>query len=257
MNTDIKQIKEFLDYKADFYNNKWFIEEDPISVPHRFTAKNDIEIAAFFTALISWGKRASIIQSANKLMGFIDDSPYEFVMNHNATDLHKLEPWVYRTFNSRDLCEMIAALKTIYSRSQSLELFFENKSIFEGLNSLRNSILIQPHSKHLEKHISKVSDGAAAKRLNMFLRWMVRSDNKGVDFGIWKNISPASLMIPLDVHTGRVARSLGLLQRKSDDWKAVEEITSLLRQFDPNDPVKYDFALFGLGIYEGFTKFDT
>jgi len=182
----------------------------------------------------------------------LDDSPYDFVKNHNSADLQRLKPWVYRTFNCTDLCEMISALKTIYNHSQSLESLFINRSIYDGLAYLRTAILAQPHSKHLEKHISNVNAGAAAKRLNMFLRWMVRSDNKGVDFGIWQNISPASLMMPLDVHTGRVARSLGLLKRKSDDWKAVEELTTVLRQFDPDDPVKYDFALFGIGVYEGF-----
>ncbi len=252
MNSGFENVKEYLDYKAAFYNNSWFVEEDPVSVPHRYTNSSDIEISGLLTALISWGKRKSIIQSANRLMDLLDDSPYEFVINHNSADLQKLKPWVYRTFNSTDLCEMISALKTIYIHSQSLESLFTNRSIYDGLVYLRNAIFAQPHSKHLEKHISNVNAGAAAKRLNMFLRWMVRNDNKGVDFGIWKNISPASLMMPLDVHSGRVARSLGLLKRKSDDWKAVEELTTVLRQFDPDDPVKYDFALFGIGVYEGF-----
>ncbi len=246
-------IRDLLENRYELYNQLSFIDTDPISIPHRFSSKADIEIAGLLTALISWGRRKAIIDAANNMMGLIDHDPYNFVMHHEKSDLAPLCKFVYRTFNGNDLINSIKALQHIYIKYEGLEnIFTHNSGIFGGLVEFRRIVLQLHHERRFEKHIANVAGGAAAKRLNMFLRWMVRNDRRGVDFGIWTNISASQLYIPLDVHTGQVARKMQLLTRNANDWKAVLELTSTLGTFDPDDPVKYDFALFGLGVFEDF-----
>lgn len=249
-------FKEFLDSKVIEYNNPKFIESDPIQVPHQFSKKEDVEIAAFLTATIAWGNRKSIINNAHRMMDLLDQSPYDYVMNHQETDLQKLEGFVHRTFNSIDLITFISGLQHIYKKHDGLERVFKK---YEEEDSLQNSIHFFKkvffeieHLPRTQKHISDPLKNSAAKRINMFLRWMVRPSNTGVDFGIWKSLSPSQLSCPLDVHSGNVARKLGLLTRKQNDAKALQELDTSLRSLDPSDPVKYDFALFGLGVFEKF-----
>jgi uncharacterized protein (TIGR02757 family) len=249
------ELKEFLDEKYLQYNNPSFIECDPVSIPHRFDSLADREISGFLTAAIAWGRRDLILRSSRILMEAIDNAPYEFVSSATPKDMERLSGFVHRTFNGIDCVYFIKGLKEIYSKSGSMEdIILEgmkpNGSLREGLSYLRSCFFSLRHEKRTEKHFADVMTGAAGKRLNMFLRWMVRCDNRGVDFGLWKRISPSSLYIPLDLHTGNTARRIGLLQRKNNDWKAVEELTTVLREFDPLDPVKYDFALFGIGVNE-------
>lgn len=250
-----KELKVFLDEKVELYNRPSFIELDPVSIPHKFSRKEDIEIAAFFSATIAWGQRPTIIRNANRLMGLMDDEPYQFIMNAEETDRKRFEKFVHRTFQARDVIYFIQSLQNIYRHHGGLEKIFSEKSgkdLKSGITHFRKIFMeINPHGR-TAKHIANVEKNASAKRINMFLRWMVRNDKKGVDFGIWKNISPALLYCPLDIHSGRVARKLGLLDRKQDDWKAVNELTINLRTLDKKDPVKYDFALFGLGVFENF-----
>ncbi|HKJ79277.1 MAG TPA: TIGR02757 family protein [Prolixibacteraceae bacterium] len=250
------EIKEFLDEKVEKFNRPEFIETDPIQVPKQFESKKDIEIAGFLTATISWGNRQAIIKNALKLMALMDNQPHEFVANASSSDLHKLNNFVHRTFNGADCIYFMQSLKNIYQQHGGLQQVFETgflkeKTVASSLNYF-HSVFFELPGERTQKHVSNISKGASAKRLNMFLRWMVRNDKKGVDFGLWKGIPTSALMLPLDVHTGNVARKLELLKRKSNDWKAVEEVTQSLRTFDPHDPVKYDFALFGLGIFEKF-----
>jgi uncharacterized protein (TIGR02757 family) len=250
-------IKEFLEEKCQQYNTVKFIESDPIVVPHSFSLHEDIEIAGFLTATIAWGVRKTIIKNAFQLMKFMDNSPYDFVMNSGRSDLQKFEHFRHRTFNGVDAVCFIKALKNICIKHNGLKNAFEfaysqTLSIKGTLSAFRKMFTEKDFEARTGKHIANVETNASAKRLNMFLRWMVRNDNKGVDFGLWKNIPPSALHMPLDIHSGNVARKLLLLNRKQNDWKAVEELTSKLREFDPADPVKYDFALFGLGIFEGF-----
>ena len=250
-------IIQFLESRTEQYNRPGFIAEDPISIPHKFSRKEDIEIAGFLTALISWGRRPAILKAANILMEMMDRAPGDFVLNHTDNDLKRLSRFVYRTFNSSDLLFVVEALRRIYREEGGLETVcnraFQVTGTIKGmLTGLRKTLLQTEHLARSEKHLAAPEKGSAAKRLNMFLRWMVRRDEKCVDFGIWKEIPMAALMIPLDVHSGNTARKLGLLKRKQNDWKAVEELTDALRQFDPEDPVKYDYALFGAGIYEKF-----
>jgi len=251
-----KEIKEFLDDKVIQYNNPKFIESDPIQIPHRFTLKEDVEIAAFLTATIAWGKRNMIIKNANKMMELMDNSPFDFVMHHKTDDLNKFEGFVHRTFNSQDFKFFIAGLQHIYKNYGGLEnVFLKNstsKSTQSAIHTFKKIFFEIPHAQRTEKHISDPLKGSAAKRINMFLRWMVRKDFAGVDFGIWQNLSPAQLSCPLDVHSGNVARKLGLITRKQNDAKALAELDTSLRKMDKTDPVKYDFALFGLGVFEGF-----
>jgi len=249
-------ISNLLNQKVEQYNKPYFIESDPISIPHMFSKKEDIEISGFLTSVFSWGRRAAIIKSARQLMELMDNSPYEFLINSSNSDFRRFSNFVYRTFNSDDCLFLVTALQDIYKRGDSLEsianrAYQENADMFSVIVALRKEILQTPHLKRSEKHLANPQSGSAAKRINMYLRWMIRDDNAGVDFGIWKNIPKSVLMCPLDVHSGNVARSLGLLSRKQNDWKAVEEITTQLRTFDSNDPVKYDFALFGMGVFEG------
>lgn len=245
------ELKEYLDEKFEQYNNQNFIPTDPIQLVHRFERKEDIEIVGLLISTIAWGKREMIIKSGERMLSIMGDSPYEFVTHYTA---NTLPDFVHRTFNARDLDFFFRGLQSIYERLGSLEAAFTVHEQYPGVQgrivSFRNEMLRVDHEKRSEKHLSDPSRGSAAKRLNMYLRWMVRNDNSGVDFGLWKSIPTAELMIPLDVHTARVARELKLLKRKQNDWKALEEIMSVFRKFDPVDPGKYDFALFGIGAFE-------
>jgi uncharacterized protein (TIGR02757 family) len=249
-------LKEFLDEKADKYNNSNFIESDPISIPHLYSEKEDIEIAGFLAATISWGNRKMIIRNASRMMELLGNSPYDFIVNHKPADLEKLEGFVHRTFNSDDFAYFIKALKYIYLEKNGLEALFKEYSTGDSLQPaihfVRNIFFELPHSARTVRHLSDPFKGSAAKKINMFLRWMVRNDNRGVDFGIWDSISPAILSCPLDVHSGNIARKLGLITRNQNDSKSVYELDKNLREMDSEDPVKYDFALFGLGVFEGF-----
>ena len=250
------ELKSFLDEKVCLYNNSKFIESDPIQIPHQYSLKEDIEIAGFLSASIAWGNRKMIISNASKMMEIMGNTPYDFVMNHKQHHLENLENFVHRTFNSHDFQFFIEGLKHVYTYHNGLEaVFSKNQEVANLQNSIAEfkKIFFEiPHPSRTEKHISDPMNNSAAKRINMFLRWMVRVDNAKVDFGIWKSISPAQLSCPLDVHSGNVARKLGLLQRKQNDAKAVAELDASLRSLDPTDPVKYDFALFGLGVFEKF-----
>ena len=249
-----EELKDFMDAKYFQYNNPKFIASDPIQVPHRFTRKEDIEISAFLTATIAWGNRKSIINNATKMMQFLDNDPFNFIMHHSQKDLKKLIPFVHRTFNGTDLIQFVKSLNHIYKNHQGLEQVFgspgKSNSLQGRISCLKQLFFEIPHPERSRKHISDPSKGSAAKRINMFLRWMVRNDTAGVDFGLWKSIPAARLSCPLDVHSGRVARSLGLLVRKQNDAKAVSELDTQLRNLDADDPVKYDYALFGLGVFE-------
>lgn len=250
------ELRQFLDEKASLYNHPRFIESDPVQIPHLFSSKEDIEIAGFLTATISWGKRVSIIKSAFRLMDLMGSAPYDFVMSHNEDQLERLDDFVYRTFNSTDLRYFIRALRYIYREHGGLEGVFNHwqmaDSLQTAIHQLKQLFFSISHPERTRKHLPDPLTGSAAKRVNMYLRWMVRSDNHGVDFGIWKQIPPSSLSCPLDVHTGNVARRLGLIHRKQNDAKAVIQLDEQLRILNPEDPVKYDFALFGLGIFEKF-----
>ncbi|WP_339610597.1 TIGR02757 family protein [uncultured Planktosalinus sp.] len=250
------ELKEFLDEKVLLYNSPDFIVSDPIQVPHQFSIKEDVEISAFLTAIIAWGNRKSIIKNGNKIVELLGNAPHDFVMNHREQDLDKLLPFVHRTFNGVDLQFFIRSLKNIYKHQGGLETIFKKytteNSLQPAIHEFKKVFFSIPHPLRTEKHISDPIKNSAAKRINMFLRWMVRQDDAGVDFGIWKTISPALLSCPLDVHSGNVARSLGLLSRKQNDSKALFELDTSLRNLDPSDPVKYDFALFGLGVFEKF-----
>jgi len=250
------ELKEFLESKVIEYNNPKFIESDPIQIPHQFSKKEDIEISGFLTATIAWGNRKSIIKNSHRLVELLDNTPYDFVLNHKDSDLEALLPFVHRTFNGDDCIQFIKSLKHIYKNHNGLEGVFtkyqEKDSLQFAIHKLKSHFFEIEHLQRTQKHISDPLKKSAAKRINMFLRWMIRSDNAGVDFGIWKELSPAQLSCPLDVHSGNVARKLGLLNRKQNDAKALLELDVNLRRLDPNDPVKYDFALFGLGVFEGF-----
>lgn len=256
MNIISAETKEFLDEMVDKYNNPEFIESDPISIPHRYELKEDIEIAGFLAATIAWGNRKMIIKNALKLMDLMGNSPYDFILNHKERHLNRFEGFVHRTFNPTDLVYFIKALKNIYLYKGGLEAVFattvNDLSTQPAIHEFKQEFFSLPHPIRTIKHVSDPAKGSAAKKINMFLRWMVRDDNRGVDFGIWKSISPRQLSCPLDVHSGNVARKLGLLSRKLNDSKALEELDGNLRQMDKNDPVKYDFALFGLGVFEKF-----
>jgi uncharacterized protein (TIGR02757 family) len=250
-------LYSFLEEKYDQYNRHSFIETDPISIPHLFDKQEDIEIAGFLAATIAWGQRTTIIKNAKKLMLLMDNAPFDFVMNHSKNDLNRLNNFKHRTFNQIDCVFFIQSLQNIYANYNGMEKLFaggltDNNNMQNAINYFKTVFFEIEHSTRTQKHISDPMKKSAAKRINMFLRWMVRKDKRGVDFGIWKNISPADLHMPLDVHSGTVARKLGLLQRAQNDWQAVVELTEVLKQFDPKDPVKYDFALFGLGAFEKF-----
>lgn len=258
MGLSVAAISELLDAKATYYNKHWFIEEDPLSIPHLFTAKEDREIAGFLAATIAWGQRPVIIRNAKLLMQWMDYQPYDYIRNAGAEDISCFMNFKHRTFNGIDCVYFIKALQNIYTNLGGLEEVFTNHwEEFNGdaalaISAFRNTFFSFADPGRSAKHVSNPIKGSSAKRLNMYLRWMVRKDEHAVDFGIWKGISPSQLSCPLDVHTGNVARRLGILKRRSNDWKAVAELTTFLKSLDPVDPVKYDFALFGLGMYEDF-----
>ena len=250
------ELKEFLDEKAEFYQQKEFIQTDPIIIPHEYDNKLDIEISGFLISIISWGNRKSIINSGYKIINLLEYSPYDFIMNHSDQDLKRIKGSIHRTFNSEDLIYFIKSLKNIYTNYNGLEGIISNKKNGNNLQeriSIFKKIFFELDSpERTKKHLPDPLNGSAAKRFNMFLRWMVRSNNKGIDFGIWKSISASQLSCPLDIHTGNTARKLGLLKRNQNDSLAVNELDLKLRKMDKNDPVKYDFALFGLGVNEKF-----
>lgn len=247
-----EELRDFLNEKADQYNAPDFIENDPIQIPHRFSLKQDIEIAGFLAATISWGNRKSIINSANKMLDIMGNSPYDFVMNYSEKDLESIQDKsIHRTFNGQDFSYFIKQFNRIYNENESLESLFKVKktenNFLHAIERFRNGFLeTEKHRSH--KHISSPYKNSSAKRIIMFLRWMVRKDKRGVDFGIWENIDQKYLSIPLDVHTGNISRKLGLVSRTQNDWKTVEELDIAIRKFDEKDPAKYDFALFGLGV---------
>ena len=249
------ELKDFLDEKSFQYNQVSFIESDPIQIPHEFTKKEDIEIAAFLTSIIAWGQRKTIIKNSYKMMEILDNSPHDFIINSSEKEIEKAHI-IHRTFNPVDFRYFIKTLKRIYIDYGNLENAFyiekENTDMHFNIHNFKKIFFKNNFPLRTTKHLSDPFKGSACKRINMFLRWMVRNDNKGVDFGIWKNISPSILSCPLDVHSGNVARKLGLLLRTQNDHKAVLELDRKLRRFDDSDPVKYDFALFGLGVFEGF-----
>lgn len=250
------ELKEFLDAKVEQYNHPKFLESDPIQIPHKFSKKEDIEISAFLTATIAWGNRKSIINNAHRMMELLDNSPHDFVLNHKESDLERLSGFVHRTFNEGDLNYFIRSLKNIYQKHAGLESVFLQKitsdSMQPAISGFKEIFFELPHQRRITKHVSDPLKGSAAKRINMFLRWMVRDNSTGVDFGLWNTVSPALLSCPLDVHSGNVARKLKLLNRKQNDAKALAELDKSLRKLDSSDPVKYDFALFGLGVFEKF-----
>jgi uncharacterized protein (TIGR02757 family) len=249
------ELKKMLDRKVDEYNQPFFIKNDPISIPHRFTKKQDIEIAGFFAAVFSWGNRTTIINKSNELLQRMNKTPYQFILHCTNADLKKLKGFKHRTFNDDDLFYFIDFFQRHYKKYDSLEnAFFPTigMNVESGLNHFKKYCFKADHLKRTEKHVSSPLQKSTCKRLVMFLRWMVRHDKKGVDFGIWKNIKPSQLICPLDVHVARVARKISLLNRKQNDWQAAVELTEALRKLDKHDPVKYDFALFNLGVIEKF-----
>lgn len=254
---DWAQCKEFLEAKTEQYNSPIFISSDPIQIPHLYTRKEDIEIAAFLSATIAWGQRPTIIRNAQRLTKMMKGGPFHFISHFDDLDLEPFLEFKHRTFNGFDLVYFLKSLRNIYIEHGGLEKVFlkgyiQEGSVFGALQTFRKIFFEIQDPGRTSKHISDVSSNSAAKRLNMFMRWMVRNDQRGVDFGLWQLFSPADLMIPLDLHSGNTARKLGLLHRKQNDWKAVEELTGVLRTLDKDDPVKYDFALFGLGVFEKF-----
>lgn len=246
-------LKTFLDEKADLYNHVDFIQHDPVQIPHRYSSLQDIEISGFLTATISWGTRKSIINDAEKILTWMGNSPYDFVLNFQDKDMDFFRSSsVHRTFNKEDLHYFLRSLNRLYRNSDSLENAFllqnGEQNFYHSLHRFRTLFFREDEQHRSTKHISSTYKNSSAKRLMMFLRWMVRQDKKGVDFGLWKKIDQKYLSIPLDVHTGNTSRKLNLIQRKQNDWKTVEELDQVLRQFDAQDPAKYDFALFGLGV---------
>ncbi len=253
------QLREFLDQKVDRYNNTDFISEDPISIPHRFSNKQDIEISGLFAAVLAWGQRKTIINKCIELLGYMDNAPHDFLLNHREDDLKPFLDFKHRTFNATDTLYFIHWLSWFYKNHESLEEAFavpglkQKENIGDSLIAFNELFFSLPDfPARTKKHIQNPLRKSACKRLNMFLRWMVRSDDRGVDFGIWKRISPSQLICPCDLHVDRVARKLGLISRKQTDWQTAIELTSRLHAMDPDDPVKYDFALFGLGIIEKY-----
>ena len=250
-----KDLKEFLDRKVDQYNQPSFIINDPISIPHLFTKKQDIEIAGFFASIFAWGNRTTIIQKSKELMQLMQMQPYKFCLDPDPGRLKELLEFKHRTFNATDLLYFIEFLKYHYSRHSSLEIAFtmHGDTIEEMLTGFHHYFFLpEDVPARTKKHIATPEKNSTCKRLNMFLRWMVRKDNRGVDFGIWKKISPSRLICPIDIHVARVSRHFNLLQRTQTDWRAALELTDNLKRFDQNDPVKYDFALFALGVAEKF-----
>ncbi len=250
------RLKKLLDSRVEKYNQPEFIASDPIFIPHSFSRKEDIEISGFLTATMAWGKRSIIISNAKRLMALMDHAPFQFVEQHLPKDRLRFKGFVHRTFNYDDLNYFLSSLQNIYLNHGGLESVLGadelELNVKDALARFRAIFFELEHLPRTEKHLSNPYRNSSCKRLNMFLRWMVRNDNQGVDFGIWQSIKSSQLSCPLDVHSGRVARKLALLTRKQDDWKAVEELDTALRAMDPDDPAKYDFALFGLGVFEAY-----
>lgn len=254
---NLTDIRILLDQKVIEFNQTNFIGTDPIQIPSLFDTKENIEIAGFLAATLAWGQRPTIIRNALNLVRLMNNNPIEFLLYTTEDEWEVFLSFKHRTFNGIDCLYFLKALRNIYQNHGGLEQVFtlgyqKENSIFSALVYFRKVFFELDHPHRTEKHVSDVLKGASAKRLNMYLRWMVRSDQAEVDFGLWKQIPPSALMLPLDLHTGNVSRKLGLLIRTQNDWKAVEEITARLREFDPADPIKYDFALFGLGVFEKF-----
>ncbi|MFO8235055.1 MAG: TIGR02757 family protein [Bacteroidales bacterium] len=252
-----KTLKDFLEEKYNQYNQEVFIASDPIQIPKLFEDPRDIEIAGFLTATIAWGQRKTIIANMTRLLNGMDNTPYDFIIHADEKEIKKFKDFKHRTFNGEDCIFFLRSLQNIYKNQEGLggiiqQSYKKHGTIQESLKELRRIFFEIPHPSRTRKHVADVSNNSSAKRLNMFLRWMVRKDDRGIDFGLWKLVNPKDLYIPLDIHSSNVARKLGLLKRKQNDWQAVEELTNILRNFDPKDPVKYDFALFGLGAFEKF-----
>jgi uncharacterized protein (TIGR02757 family) len=250
-------IFDLLEEKYRQYDLKSFIQYDPISIPHLFSSKEDIEIASFLATTLAWGRRDQIIINAKKLVEWMDYNPYQFISNHSERDRIIFNNFYYRTFNGDDCIYFLQSLQNLYQHHDGLQGSFNSGNgsefnIKEAIENFRNVFFELPHLTRTQKHISDPAKNSSCKRINLFLRWMVRKDSKGVDFGLWNHIKTSELICPLDVHTSRVARKLGLISIKQDNWKAAEELTQNLKKFDPADPVKYDFALFCLGIIEKF-----
>jgi uncharacterized protein (TIGR02757 family) len=247
---DLSALRRQLDAQYDRYNRPEFIKNDPIQIPHRFTKKQDVEISALFAALLAWGQRPTIIKKCNELLQRMDDAPHQFVTQHQDEDLRKLLGFCHRTFCDTDLLYFVEFLRDWYQRHDSLETaFLVGHSQRERLINFHQRFFNLPDApQRTRKHVATPARKSACKRVNMYLRWLVRHDDRGVDFGLWRRLSPADLIMPIDVHVERQARPLGLLSRKLVDWEAAEELTANLRLLDPTDPVKYDFALFGAGV---------
>ncbi len=253
-----EELRDLLEHLHDKYNRRDFIEADPISIPHSFTDLRDREIAGFLAATIAWGNRKAIVRSARRMMDYMDNAPYDFVCNAAEQEMARLQTYVHRTFNGGDFTDFVRAMRRICHEYGSLGALFQSSYERHGdmagvFSEVRREFFACDHNPHCEKHLSSVDKGAACKRLNMYVRWFVRRDNRGVDFGAWTRIPMSALYLPLDVHSGNMGRELGLLRRRQSDWKATVEITSALREFDADDPVRYDFSLFGAGI-DGFLK---
>jgi uncharacterized protein (TIGR02757 family) len=250
-----KELKVFLDEKTIQFNQPDFLEDDPLGIVHQFSKKEDIEIMGLLMATIAWGNRKSIITSGNRLVEIFENEPFQFVLDHTDADFAQFH-FVHRTFQKSDLQFFVGALREIYKKQTSLESAFAGNQAIAGVKgrivNFRTELLSYPHEKRSEKHLANPLKKSAAKRINMFLRWMVRDNSTGVDFGIWNSIPKSELYLPLDVHTSNIGRKLGLITRKQDDWQALEELMENLKKMDPNDPCKYDFALFGLGAIEKF-----
>jgi uncharacterized protein (TIGR02757 family) len=245
-------LKELLDEAYERFAHSGFITDDPIHIPRRFAKREDAEVIGFLTATIAWGQRRTIIANANKVVALFDEAPFDFILHAGPTDLKRLDSFVHRTFNGVDLRHFIRGLRHMYAEHGGLEQGFlehgELGDMATAISRFKQRFFEPTHLPRTQKHVADPAKGSNAKRINMYLRWMVRPNDRGVDLGLWKRITPAQLMVPLDVHTGRVGRELGLLTRSQDDWKAVVELTDALRKFDPLDPVKYDIALFALGV---------
>lgn len=253
-----EELRDLLERLHDKYNSPDFIEADPISVPHSFSERDDREIAGLFASTIAWGNRKAIVKSARRMMQYMDNAPADFVRNASPRELEMLKSYVHRTFNGQDFIDFVLAVRGMCTRFGGIGRFVEERYAATGsmarvLSDFRREFFAVDHCPHCEKHVSSIDKGAACKRLNMYFRWFVRRDNRGVDFGEWTSIPMSALYLPLDVHTGNMGRALGLLRRRQSDWKATVEITDSLREFDPADPVRYDFSLFGAGI-DGYLK---
>ena len=255
---DKEELRDLLEHLHDKYNRKEFIEPDPISIPHSFSDKADREISGFLAATIAWGNRKAIVKSARRMMQYMDNAPADFVKNASSRDLATLQSYVHRTFNGQDFTDFVMGIRHITTLWGGIGDFFERnyaqtQDLTRVISLFRKEFFACTHNPHCEKHLSSIDKGAACKRINMYLRWFVRHDDRGVDFGLWRKIPMSALYLPLDVHVGNMGRALGLLVRRQNDWKATEEITRSLIEFNADDPVRYDYSLFGAGI-DGYLK---